>query len=409
MSKVQDADQLLTIIERLHAYKDMDILLENILHEARTFVGADAGTLYHQKDGQLYFAHIENDTLFSQGHQQNKYVYTNHSIPVDAKSIAGFVALSGQSLLIDDVYALPEHLSYQFNPEFDRKSNYHTQSIMAVPLKNSEGECLGVIQLINAKNDMGESVAFSQQHRLSISLFAQHAALAMEKVEFAKQMIMRLVEISQLRDPHETQKHAERVGEYAAALFDAYALKNGTPLAQRNRGKEALRLAAILHDIGKVGIDPAVLSKGDAFTEEDKEMMVWHTIFGARLFHRRTSVWDRVAFEVTLSHHERWDGRGYPGRVHDIFSDQLPKGPGLSGKQIPLAGRISAIADVFDALVSKRSYKEAWDIETAIGYMKNKAGKQFDPELIEIFLSIRETIENIHSRWNEKQPRAASA
>jgi GAF domain-containing protein len=122
MSKVQDADQLLTIIERLHAYKDMDILLENILHEARTFVGADAGTLYHQKDGQLYFAHIENDTLFSQGHQQNKYVYTNHSIPVDAKSIAGFVALSGQSLLIDDVYALPEHLSYQFNPEFDKKA-----------------------------------------------------------------------------------------------------------------------------------------------------------------------------------------------------------------------------------------------------------------------------------------------
>ncbi len=402
MPNLHDAEALLRTTERLHSHKDMDILLENILHEARVFIGADAGTLYHHKDNQLYFAHIENETLFKQGNQQDKYVYTQRSIPVNNSSIAGFVALSGQSLLIDDVYALPDNLSYQFNPEFDKKSHYHTKSIMAVPLKNSDGECIGVIQLINALNENGEAVPFSNQDRLSISLFAQHAALAMEKVEFSKQMIMRLVEVSQLRDPHETQKHAQRVGDYAAALFDAYATKAGTPLAQRNRGKEALRLAAILHDIGKVGIDPEVLSKSDAFSVEDKQKMVWHTIYGARLFHRRTSVWDRVAFEVTLRHHERWDGRGYPGNVKDLFSDDLHQGAGLSGKDIPLSGRIAAIADVFDALVSKRSYKEAWDIETAFGYMRNKAGKQFDPELVEIFISMKDTILNIYQRWNEE-------
>jgi HD-GYP domain-containing protein (c-di-GMP phosphodiesterase class II) len=402
MADINDAAALLKVTERLHAQKDMDILLENILHEARVFVNADAGTLYQLKDGQLYFAYIENETLFRQGNQQEKHVYTTRSIPVNNRSIAGFVAQSGQSLLIDDVYALPEGLSYAFNPEFDRKSNYHTRSIMAVPLKNSDGHCLGVIQLINAMNEAGEAVPFSQQHRLSISLFAQHAALAMEKVDFAKQMIMRLVEVSQLRDPHETQLHAQRVGEYAAALFDEYAIRQGTPLAQRNRGKEALRLAAILHDIGKVGIDPQVLSKGEQFTDEDRRMMVWHTIYGARLFHERTSVWDRVAFEVTLRHHERWDGRGYPGNVSDLFSPSLPSGPGLKGKNIPLSARIAAIADVFDALVSKRSYKEAWSMDTAMSYLKNKAGREFDPELVELFISIRETIESIFERWQDR-------
>ena len=395
MSVSKDAGALLRVIERLHTLKDVDILLENILHEARTFVGADAGTLYQLRDEQLFFAFIENETLFSQGEQADKYLYTTRSIPAGSGSIAGFVAESGQSLLIDDVYALPETVSYQFNPEFDRKSNYHTRSILAVPLKNGEGRSLGVIQLINAKDEEGNLIPFSQQDRLFISYFAQHAAMALEKAEFAKDLILRLVEVSQMRDPHETQEHAHRVGEYSAAIFDAYAEKIGTPLAQRNRGKEALRLAALLHDIGKVGIDPAVLGKGEEFSSDDKEMMVWHTIYGARLFHQRTSVWDKVAFEVTLSHHERWDGGGYPGQIDNLFADTLAPRPGKAGREIPLSGRIVAIADVFDALVSARSYKEAWNAESAFLYIKNKAGKQFDPDLVEIFLSIKPLILSI--------------
>jgi len=396
MPAVRDAGALLKVIERLHSLKDADIILENILHEARTFVKADAGTLYQLKDNQLYFAFIENDTLFNRGERENnKYLYTTRCIPANTKSIAGFVAETGQSLLIDDVYALPEDVSFEFNPEFDKKSNYRTRSILAVPLKDTEGKILGVIQLINALDEKGKAVAFSQQDRLFISYFAQHAAMALEKAEFAKEMILRLVEISQLRDPHESRLHAQRVGEYSAALFDAFGARMGTPLVQRNRGKEALRLAALLHDIGKVGLDSELLSKGDEFSEDDKETMVWHTIFGARLFSRRSSVWDRVAFEVTLSHHERWDGNGYPGHIENIFSDTLKPGPGKAGKEIPLSGRIVAIADVFDALVSPRTYKDPWDEESAFLYIKSKAGKQFDPELVDVFLTIKDTIVSI--------------
>ncbi len=395
MSVKKDAGTLLRIIEKLHSYKDADVLLENILHEARMFVNADAGTLYNLRGSELFFAYIENETLFNRGHQEDKYLYTTRSIPTDPGSIAGFVATSGQSLLIDDVYAMPEEVSFQFNPWFDRQSNYRTQSILAVPLSSSEGKMLGVIQLINARDDEGQTIPFSQQDRLFISYFAQHASLALEKVEFAKDMVHRLVEVAQLRDPHESTMHTRRVGEYSAALFDAYGKKNGTSLSQRNRGKEALRLGALLHDIGKVALSSAVLSQKDEFTDEDKAAMVWHTILGARLFHKRSSVWDKVAFEVTLSHHERWDGNGYPGKLENIFSDALPSGPGLREKEIPLSGRIVAIADVFDALVSPRSYKEAWDTDSAFLYLKNKAGKQFDPELVEIFLSIKETILSI--------------
>lgn len=397
MATQRDAGSLLKVIEKLHAVKDVDILLEQILHEARTFVRADAGTLYQLRNNQLYFAFIENDTLFPAGEGVDKYLYTKQSIPADTKSIAGFVADRGESLLIDDVYALPETVSFQFNPEFDRKSNYHTRSILAVPLKNSEGIVLGVIQLINAMDENGDSTPFSQQDRLYISYFAQHAAMALEKAEYAKNMVLRLIEVSQLRDPHETRNHTVRVGEYAAAIFDRYAENIGTSLVQRNRGKEALRLAAILHDIGKVGIDPTVMSKGEEFSEKDKQNMVLHTIYGARLFHQRQSVWDRVAFEVSLSHHERWDGSGYPGAVENIFSESFKPGPGKVGKEIPLSGRIVAIADVFDALVSSRSYKDAWEFDPAVQYMRSKAGKLFDPELIEVFVSIKETVRSIHT------------
>ena len=390
-----DAGALLRVIEKLHSFKDSDVLLENILHEARVFVSADAGTLYQLRNDQLYFAYIENDTLFSRGHQEDKYLYTTRSIPAAPSSIAGFVATAGQSLLIDDVYEIPEGVSFQFNPWFDKKSNYRTRSILAVPLTTSEGKTLGVIQLINALDSSGKTIPFSQQDRLFISYFAQHAALALERVEFSREMVLRLVEVSQLKDPHESKLHARRVGEYSAALFDAFGEKNGTPLSQRNRGKEALRLAALLHDIGKVGISPVVLSRKEEFSEDDKTQMIWHTIYGARLFHKRASVWDKVAFEVTLSHHERWDGNGYPGRLENIFTETLPPGPGLSGKDIPLSGRIVAIADVFDALVTSRSYKEAWDADSAFLYLKSKGGRQFDPELVDIFLSIKDTILSI--------------
>ncbi|MBN2509323.1 MAG: GAF domain-containing protein [Spirochaetales bacterium] len=399
MGGKKDANTLLRIIENLHAVKDLDLLLERVLHESRSFVHADGGTLYTIRDNRLFFAYIENETLQSHGRAQDKFIYMNMSIPLDKSSIAGFCAVSGQSVLIDDVYALPPSSAFRFNAEFDTKVGYKTHSILAVPLKNTEAKVVGVLQLINALDAHGTPVPFSQQDRLFISYFAQHAAMALEKAEYSKEMVLRMVDLARLRDPHEDTLHATRVGEYSLELFDSYAQLKGFPLAERTRKKEAFRLAAMLHDIGKVAMSAELLSKPEEYNSSEKEIMFWHTIYGARLFAGKDSFWDRIAFEVVLNHHERWDGGGYPGHVENIFAAEITFGPGKKGKEIPLSGRIVAIADVFDALVSTRSYKEPWSFDAAFRYVRNKRDKQFDPELVDLFImlepKIRAIFENI--------------
>jgi len=134
-----------------------------------------------------------------------------------------------------------------------------------------------------------------------------------------------------------------------------------------------------------------------------------HTLEGARIFADQQSDFDGAAFAVSLSHHERWDGMGYPGYVNVRTGRPLrgKAGPdgrplGMKGGEIPLFGRIVAIADVFDALSSRRSYKEAWDESRALRIMEEESGKQFDPELIEIFFSCLDSIRQAQQRYADE-------
>ncbi|MCK4543016.1 MAG: HD domain-containing protein [Spirochaetales bacterium] len=391
----RDLRELLRVIQNLHRIQDSNLLLEHILHEARIFVNADAGTLYRISDDRLYFTHIENESLFPDGKRENKYLYTNRSIPLSRDSLAGFVAATGEPIIIDDVYDLPDDLDYRFNPEFDKKTNYKTISQLVIPLRKGGGDIVGVIQLINAKDNDGKVIPFSVNDRLYITYFAEHAALAIERTELARDMVMRMVEMAELRDPNETTHHARRVGEYSLVLYDRYAKAHGVSLAERNIKKDIFRAAAILHDIGKAGVDHSILAKNGHLSDKEKLLMYQHTIYGARLFRNRTSYWDKIAAEVALSHHERWDGSGYPGHIENLNVGNIVFGPGKREKEIPLSGRIVAIADVFDALISKRSYKDSWTEEAAFQYMKGKAGKHFDPELIGYFLEMKPILKAI--------------
>ena len=394
MSAKPETKDLLKIIRDLHQIHDYVVLLERILHEARLFVRADAATLYLRDGDKLYFNYIENDTLFPDGRSEDKFAYTDQSIPLDKTSLAGFVASTGQPLLIDDVYELPESLDFTFNPDFDKKTNYRTQSQLVIPLIGEGQRTLGVIQLINAKHGP-QTVPFSAMDKVHISFLADHAVLALEKAEMAREMVMRMVRISELRDPIETGNHARRVGEYALVLYDRFAESRGVSLAERNQKKEAFRAAAILHDVGKAGVSGEVLSKDGHYSSREKLMMYQHTVYGARLFPYPESLWDRICREVVLNHHERWDGSGYPGKVKDINAEPIKFGKGKKGKEIPLSARIVAIADVYDALTSDRSYKEAWTSQAALQYLKSKAGKLFDPELVGIFMETGDTLEAI--------------
>jgi len=180
------------------------------------------------------------------------------------------------------------------------------------------------------------------------------------------EIIERLARAAEFRDDN-TGQHTERVGQMAALL----ARQLGLPDPQVS----LIRRAAPLHDVGKIGIPDAVLLKLGKLTLEEFELVKTHTTIGARILSGSRFGVLRLAEEIAFSHHERWDGDGYVGIKQD---------------QIPLAGRIVAVADVFDALTQKRPYKAAWPIVEAIAEIERQSTRQFDPEIVDAFLRVIE-------------------
>jgi len=395
----RDALKLFRTIETLANIKDLDSLLENVLTEARRFLNADAGTIYLAAKGFLFFSFVQNDTLF-RGETKDKYIPSGAFIPVDKTSLAGYVAKTGETILIDDVYHIQNDLSISFNPAFDQKTNYRTTSILGVPLKTRDDEIVGVLQLINAKNESGEVVAFSMQDKLFISQFALNAADAIERARMSREMVLRMVELAALRDPFETSKHAKRVGAYAVELYEKWATRRSVSIREIRKVRDVLRQAAILHDVGKVAVSDTILKKAGQLNYGEKMAMRLHTVHGARLFRRTTSFYDYMSSEVALNHHENWDGSGYPGKIDDIDAANVYMGAGKRSTEIPYSARIVSICDVYDALISERAYKRGWRQEHALRYIRYQAGKKFDPELVGIFLKMGDLLNAIGEKYS---------
>jgi HD-GYP domain-containing protein (c-di-GMP phosphodiesterase class II) len=221
---------------------------------------------------------------------------------------------------------------------------------------------------------------------------------------------MRMNKMAELRDPKETGPHVNRVAAYSVALYEGWARKKGLPGDEVERERDILRMAAMLHDVGKVAISDVILKKPGRFTPEEFEIMKQHTILGARLFGEIYSDIDDSSAVVALNHHERWDGKGYPGFVDPTtglplhgYEREDGTAVGKEGEEIPLYGRIVAIADVYDALSNKRCYKDAWNQEEVVAELRSEAGKMFDPELVDLFLENMETINHISSLYPDQQ------
>lgn len=179
------------------------------------------------------------------------------------------------------------------------------------------------------------------------------------------EMLQRLARAAEYRDD-DTGEHIKRVGENAALI----AREMGWPETRI----EILKKAATLHDLGKIGISDALLFKPGKYTDEERESMKVHTKIGAEILAGGRSELMRMAEAIALTHHERWDGKGYP--------------KGIAGEEIPEAGRIVSVADVFDALTSVRPYKKAWSLEDALAEIEKNAGTQFDPSIVKIALRV---------------------
>ena len=203
----------------------------------------------------------------------------------------------------------------------------------------------------------------SQQARTEAELEVQKRTADLELAQ--REIITRLGLVGEYRDD-KTGSHTQRVSQLAASLAQAIGLTTTEV--------ELVRLAARLHDIGKIAVPDIVLLKTDRLTAEEFTIMKHHTTIGARVLEGGQSDLMRMAEQIALTHHERWDGSGYP--------------QGLQGDSIPLMGRIVAIVDVWDALTTERPYKKAWSREEAWREMTEQSGKHFDPYLTEVFLGM---------------------
>ncbi|AYM86986.1 response regulator [Pseudoalteromonas agarivorans] len=192
-------------------------------------------------------------------------------------------------------------------------------------------------------------------------------------------LVHRLGRAAEYKDT-DTGEHIARMSQYSKLL----ALEFGMGEQQA----ELLRQAAPMHDVGKIGIPDAILLKPGRLTPDEFDHMKQHAAIGAQILANSSSPLLQLAHKLAIEHHEKWDGSGYPN--------------GLKGEQISVEGRIVAIADVFDALTSKRPYKEAWGVEEALEHMQAQAGKHFDPHLINLFVNKLDAIIAIKNAYQEQ-------
>jgi len=409
LSEKEKLDLITRISLDINEVKDLDILLERILSRVRRFFNADAGSIYLREDDKLRFSYTQNDTLQRRLPPHQKLIYNTYSIPINHHSISGYVAGNNEVVNIADVYRMTGSEPYTFDPQFDRLSNYRTTSMLAVPLTNQHHEVLGVMQIINAQNDRGEVVPFAKSDEPLIRHFATSAALALDRAQMTRNIILRMIKMAELRDPTETRSHVNRVASYSVEIYETWAHTKKVLQEEIDKQRDTLRMAAMLHDVGKVAISDLILKKPGRLTAGEFEAIKSHTYLGARLFLDPRSDFDDRAAEVAMNHHERWDGTGYPGHI-DIGTGQPsagfqgPDGAPLGKKreEIPIFGRIVAVADVYDALRSRRAYKEPWEESRIMEEMHRSSGAHFDPDVLEAFFACLDNLKSIATRYPDE-------
>lgn len=189
-------------------------------------------------------------------------------------------------------------------------------------------------------------------------------------------LIKSMAMIAEFRDKN-TGKHVLRVGQYARLLAEVYGLAP--------KICELIEKASPLHDLGKIGIPDSILLKAGQLDEKEREIMNSHSKIGADILSSHSSRLVSMASSIALSHHERWDGAGYPS--------------GLVGESIPIEGRITAIADVFDALTTVRPYKKAWTVDEAVMLLQEGSGDHFDPVLVGMFIENMDRVVEIKNEY----------
>lgn len=352
---------LVKIGQAVAVEKNIDNLIRNIAEETKTALNADRCTvyLYDKEKNELY-------SKVATGIEDFKEL----RIPAD-KGLAGHVAQTGETINIKDAYK-----DSRFNPDVDKKTGYKTKTILCMPIKNFNQEIIGVFQVLNkfdetfTIDDEDLLIAIASSAGISLEnaqLFEKQNKLIEEQKIIFDSFIETLASSIDARDKI-TSGHSSRVKMYASLIAQEFGMEK--------KDIYILEKAAALHDIGKIGIRDSVLQKEGKLTPEEYKHIQEHVEITHNILEKiHMSEEFQQITEIACSHHEKFDGTGYYR--------------GLKGEDIPFGGRILAVSDVFDAITSKRHYRDKMPIEKVIEIIMNGSGSHFDPLVVEKFLAIK--------------------
>ena len=397
---------------KLSSVQDLNEVMDQALRIARGFTDADAGSIWMAGADDIRLVYKQNDTLEAALQPGQRLPLPDVVRPRDGTSIAGYVASTKKTLRIDDVQHLDASLPYQFLSQVDVQTGYQTRSMLVAPLLVRD-KVLGVLQLINARGRgkvPADVAVFTTGDEAALELFAGMASLAVERAELVSSGIMRLIATAAMRDPTETALHVERVAECSVAMYDKWAALHNVDESERLRRRDQLRYAAKVHDVGKVAIPDRILKKKGKLDDVEYRHMQTHSVLGGRLFADANNPYDEAMRDVTLHHHDKWDGTGYPGSVDaammaalPVEIDTFPVEKALRGDEIPIFARIVAVADVYDALTSRRAYKEPWTAKEVTDLLRLESGRAFDPELVDIALELEDYFRSVRKRFPDPE------
>jgi HD-GYP domain-containing protein (c-di-GMP phosphodiesterase class II) len=376
-------------------------LLHRVLIKARRLTDAEAGAIFVVR-GRGNSRYLEAGSLQNEVIEMTAQRLT---LPISETSIGGHVALTGETLFIDDLYDIKGR-SFAFNAEVDRRLKYLSRTMLAFPLVNERGSVVAVVELINRRPPGSERpLPFEARHAALIAPVNHFAGRAIERAATTEAMLQKnkrlreqrrliaalhaetedafllsirlLAKAAELYD-EVTGNHIVRVNEYSYAL--------ATRLGRPRLWCDEIRYSAQLHDVGKISIDAAILKKKGKLTDAEWDEMRRHPLHGYEIL--RTSPRLGMAADIARGHHEKWDGSGYPAH--------------LAGDDIPLSARIVALADVYDALRSARPYKPGLTHEETCriildGDERIDPRRHFDPRILEVFAAGQDEMARIWS------------
>lgn len=339
---------------------DLSTTLRVVLEQATVQLGADAASI-------LLLEGDAGELIYAAGQGFRRRLDSGLRIRL-GEGFAGQAALKRRTVRVANLNGGSDNL---WTPERIREEGF--VSYLALPLI-SKDQVKGVLEIFHRTAWNGDAAWMN-----FVEALADQAAIAIDNAQLLKNLktanqdlilayddtITGWARALELRDGN-TEGHSQRVADLAVELAAAMGLR-GEVLTHIRRG-------AILHDIGKMAIPDSILKKNSGLTEEEWQVMKMHPVYSYNLLSQIEFL--RPAMDIPYAHHERWDGSGYPR--------------GLKGEEIPLAARIFAVVDVWDALTDDRMYRPAWKPEEALAYIRSLSGKQFDPQVVEAFCALLE-------------------